>query len=103
MKIKNIKNQTRAFSLIEISISLIIIFCIMGATIPLMSKRIKSGNHKSKKFGTTQDCNSVVAGSEGYCKFCDPVEKICVVCSRLCPEDKPNLDVEHCTCYKNEG
>ena len=59
---------------------------------------IETGNHKSKKFGTTQDCNSVVAGSEGYCKFCDPVEKICVVCSRLCPEDKPNLDVEHCTC-----
>ena len=99
MKNKKIKkeNQTNAFSLIEISISLIIIFCIMGATIPLMSKRMKSGNHKMKKFGTTQNCETIITNSGGYCKFCDPEKKVCVICSKLC-QDGESLDVEKCIC-----
>ena len=94
MKIQKSELNSSAFSLIEISISLIIIFCIMGATVPLISKRIKSGNHKTKKFGTTK-CNSIT--SDGFCKFCDPEKNICVICTRLC-EDNQTLNVEECSC-----
>ena len=97
MKTQKPKNQSRAFSLIEISISLIIIFCIMGATIPIMSKRMKSGGHKVKKFGTTNEAKCKEIDSTGFCKFCDPVQGICVICTRLC-EDNQNLNVDECKC-----
>ena len=66
----NISNSISysAFSLVEISISLIVIAIILAALSPVITKRLTSTSTQKNKIST--NCSSYFPQASGYCAMC---------------------------------
>jgi len=93
---KVVKMNNKAFSLIELMVSLLIVSIIMAALAPVLNKRLKNGtvalNNK-----LTERCS--VYGFDDKCTLCWGANK-CVICLRDCLETQ-TLNVEQCKCMNN--
>ncbi len=94
-----IKTQPkRAFSLIELLISLIVISCITAAFTPLITKKFSSGVFG---FGSSGGESSGPVSTKcddkftAECLLCN--DKACLSCSKICPDDLCQ-DVDNCVC-----
>ena len=89
----------RAFSLIELLISLIVISCITAAFAPLITKKFSSsvfgfggGGGNSGTTSITTDCASKYTSD---CLLCSSSE--CLSCAKTCPDGQCQ-DASNCTC-----
>ena len=80
-----------AFNLIELMISLVVIMCIVGVFIPVITKRIKSSPVRVALSEITSSCDRF--GSD--CSLC--YSNKCIICEKTCLADE-TLDFEACTC-----
>ena len=88
-------NSTPAFSLVEISISLIVIAIILAALSPIITKRLTSTSTQKNKIST--NCSSYFPQASGYCAMCYVNPKKCIICTRSCNNDEFK-NVDNCTC-----
>ena len=89
----------RAFSLVELLISLIVISCITAAFAPLITKKFSSsvfgfggGGGNSGTTSITTDCASKYTSD---CLLCSSSE--CLSCAKTCPDGQCQ-DASNCTC-----
>ena len=83
--------KIKAFSLIELTISLITISCILAAFSPIISKKLKTTNASISSLGVKSHCDKISTD----CKLCNSTK--CLVCSKVCPNDSYK-DIGSCTC-----
>ena len=93
----NISNSISysAFSLVEISISLIVIAIILAALSPIITKRLTSTSTQKNKIST--NCSSYFPQASGYCAMCYINPKKCIICTRSCNGDEFK-NVDNCIC-----
>ena len=93
----NISNSISysAFSLVEISISLIVIAIILAALSPIITKRLTSTSTQKNKIST--NCSSYFPQASGYCAMCYINPKKCIICTRSCNSDEFK-NVDNCIC-----
>ena len=93
----NISNSISysAFSLVEISISLIVIAVILAALSPVITKRLTSTSTQKNKIST--NCSSYFPQAMGYCAMCYVNPKRCIICTRSCNGDEFK-NVDSCIC-----
>ena len=91
----NCCNSTPAFSLVEISISLIVIAVILAALSPVITKRLTSTSTQKNKIST--NCSSYFPQASGYCAMCYINPKKCIICTRSCNSDEFK-NVDNCIC-----
>ena len=73
----------KAFSLIELTISLITISCIMAAFAPIITKKLKISSSSSSPISTVKpECSKF---SED-CKLC--YSNSCLICNKNCNENE---------------
>lgn len=83
------------FSLIELSVSLLVIAVIIACLMPVISKRLTSASTVKNRISTS--CESVYP--DGYCAMCYLTPKSCVVCTRNCSVGEYK-NVSKCECEK---
>ena len=88
--ILNLKN---AFSLVELSVSMIIIAIIIAALAPIITKRLTATSTTKNKIST--NCDSYYP--DGYCSMCYITPKRCIICTKTCNSDEYK-NVDDCTC-----
>ncbi len=108
LKQSKIWRKVKAFTLIEIMVSLIAISAISAAFVPVMTKKIsgKAANLTSR-VNLTQSCEMFSNPSEGgtndsscgKCSFCDVAKsnQYCIKCSCNCPNGQFKV-IKNCTC-----
>ena len=84
-----------AFSLVEISISLIVIAIILAALMPVITKRLTASATQRNKIST--NCASLFPDASGYCAMCYVNPKRCIICTRTCNGDEFK-NVDKCIC-----
>ena len=89
----------KAFSLIELTISLITISCIMAAFAPIITKKLKISSSSSSPISTVKpECSKF---SED-CKLCD--SNSCLICNKNCNENEyKNISSCECEPCTNRG
>ncbi len=95
---EKIKKFVKAFSLIELTISLIIMAAIAAAFTPVITKKIKASDIIAGVGSLSTNCdNENFVGPDGnnYCKLCNGDN--CLACTRSC-ENNEYLDVYSCKC-----
>ena len=81
-----------AFSLIELTISLIIMSSIITVFTPIISKNLKSKKDIAGQKEVSAKCESINTD----CRLCRPNDKICLVCDKTC--ESTTLNEEKCEC-----
>ncbi len=81
------------FSLVEISIALLVISVIAAALTPTISKRLTSTSTIKNRISTK--CNNVCA--DGFCAMCYVNPKSCIVYTKECAKNQFK-DVANCAC-----
>ena len=98
---EKIKRGLKAFSLIELMISLIIVSCIVSSFAPVISKKMKvnkmaiggsGGGISSFSF----KCNGV-GSLDSNCSLCDKNKQTCVLCQTECADGK-FVNASTCKC-----
>ena len=108
LKLEKIKQKLKAFSLVEVMVSLIVISVISAAFIPVMTKKMTGKKiNVTPKITLTQNCsdftNKANGGNNdnscGKCTFCDMGKSTqrCLLCNCNCPSGLFK-DTETCTC-----
>ncbi len=92
---KKIKNFVKAFSLIELMITIITVAAITAAFTPVLSKKIQSSTTGASKEARLSilDCADKFGDK---CKFCTKNE--CLVCLSGCENENETLDRKTCSC-----
>ncbi len=88
-------NSTPAFSLVEISISLIVIAIILAALAPVITKRLTSTSTQKK-----QNINKlllILPSSIRILRYVLYKSQKCIICTRSCNSDEFK-NVDNCTC-----
>lgn len=88
---KNIK----AFSLIELLISLIIISLVAAAFTPVLTKNLKKQTIavSANNSGITSECDKI----DSNCELCYEKEEKCIMCNRTCLSNQ-YVDIAPCKC-----
>ena len=89
--IKITTKTLKAFSLIELMISLVTMSCILAAFSPIISKKLKTSNSTISSLGMKSQCSKISPD----CKLCNSTK--CLVCSIVCPNNHYK-DTNSCTC-----
>ncbi len=108
LKLEKIKQKLKAFSLVEVMVSLIVISVISAAFVPVMTKKMTGKKiNVTPKITLTQNCsdftNKANGGNNdnscGKCTFCDMGKSTqrCLLCNCNCPSGLFK-DTETCTC-----
>ena len=86
-----------AFSLIELTITIVIVSIVLAAFIPQLSKKSSADNVSvSKQEITFSQCEDEFGED---CAFCDEEKTYCALCTKECPEDLI-LDKKICACVE---
>ena len=85
------KNK-KAFSLIEVMVSLIVMTIIMAAFVPIVTKR---ANQKLQSGFIKQEGDCAYISSR--CHLCDTRQNTCLSCELSCIDDK-TLNYNKCVC-----
>ena len=88
----------KAFSLIELMISLIAISVITAAFTPVISKKLKSADLVIGA-GGTKCLNAECSEVDPNCSFCDTCSKTCFACKNICLENE-GIKTSDCSCQK---
>ena len=84
-----------AFSLIEVTVALLVVAIIVAALAPVITKRLTGGVVGKSRISTS--CSSLFP--DGYCGMCYLNPKSCIVCTRTCSSDEFQ-NVSECSCIK---
>ena len=87
---KNVVNLLSAFSLVEVSISVLIISIIAASLTPVISKRV-TGSVMANKIST--NCDSI----DSFCAMCYPSMGKCISCTKTCESNQYRKE-ETCSC-----
>ena len=87
---KNVVNLVSAFSLVEVSISVLIISIIAASLTPVISKRV-TGSVMANKIST--NCDSI----DSFCAMCYPSMGKCISCTKTCESNQYRKE-ETCSC-----
>ena len=86
-----------AFSLIELTITIVVVSIVLAAFIPQLSKKTSSDNigivNKEIYFSQCKE----EFGED--CAFCDEEKTYCALCTKECPEEL-TLDKKICACVE---
>ena len=96
----NIKKRIKfllGFSLVELSISFIVISILLAAFSPVISKKLAASSSPTSITKLSMDCKTVLPEAEGYCTMCYESPKRCILCSRTCAEGEYK-DTANCVC-----
>lgn len=95
LELRFYSKNSSAFSLIELSVSLVVIAVIIAALLPVISKRLTSSSTVKNRIST--ECESVC--SDGYCAMCYLTPKSCITYTKQCASDEYK-NVSECKCEK---
>lgn len=90
--LNEIEKNTKAFSLVEVLVGLIIISIALAAFAPTMNKRVEA---QKTALGSRLSDKCTTYGLPSECKLCYGTGQ-CVVCDLGCAES--TLNVSTCTC-----
>jgi len=87
------KTFLRAFSLVELMVTLVVVSILTAAMAPVITKRLKSKEITIAQGGggLTMNCASI----SPQCGLCEG--NVCVSCAKSCTENEA-LDIPNCTC-----
>ena len=119
MKLKNLRNPLatflkRAFSLVELMVTLVVISCIMTALVPAITKKLKSqgitvggsiggGGGSSSSGSSNYDPNLTMDCEENFGASCDLCyTNACISCNLVCDEGQYK-NVSSCSCVDCKG
>lgn len=91
LKFKNLFKKLRAFSLIELTISLVVISLILSALIPVMTSRYAKRAVTVEATKISSSCKEISSD----CLICK--NKECLLCDKTCP-DGTFKDIKICDC-----